>query len=132
MDRKSAQIPEIRRLIDISAAARNCLSDEIGALRQRLDVPARIRGSLKEHPAAWLFGSIGSGLAASFAFRRHPAQAPKPRGGRSKLLGFAWNAARPLVKIWLADQVKSWIAGHAAGSPASQFLTRFTPTSKSR
>ena len=26
---------------------------------------ARLRGSLKEHPAAWLFGSLASGLAAS-------------------------------------------------------------------
>ncbi len=132
MDRKSPTIPEIQRLIDLSADARACLTNDLDALRQRLNVPARIRRSLKDRPATWVVGSIASGIAASFAFRRYPSSPPKPRANSQKLLGFAWTAARPLVKIWLMDQLKTWVAGQVVASPASRFLSRFTPPTTSR
>jgi hypothetical protein len=131
MDRKSPQKPEIQQLIDLSAAARSCLTCEARALRQRLDIPARIRNSVKCHPASWLLGSLASGIAASFAFRRKPRTTLASRRTPSKMLGFVWTAARPLVKIWLADQVKHWLAGQAFTSPAGFLQARFSPTRKS-
>ena len=100
--------PEIERLIRLSEAARSCLEDEAAALRQRLDVPARIRSSLQE-PSHRLAGRL-----AGFRPRRQPAVPPQARAPSRKkrrglpliLLGLTLTAARPLAKVWLTDQVK--------------------------
>lgn len=113
MDRKLPENPEIQRLIRLGAASRACLESEAAALRRRLDVPARLRGSLRTHPTAWLFGSLASGLAASFLFRRKPAEEKKRRGFPGMLLGLTLTAARPIAKVWLADQLKHWLAGQS-------------------
>lgn len=131
MDRKSPDSSDIQRLIALSAAARSCLHGEVSALRRRLDVPARLRGSLQHHPATWMLGSLVSGLAASFVFRRKPSSVKPSRGIPAKMLGVAWTASRPLMKIWLADQVKNWLAGQPLPAPASRLLARLAPTSKS-
>ncbi len=131
MDQKSPEISQIQCLIDRSAAARSCLGREVAVLRQRLDIPARLCGSVKDHPSAWLLGSLTSGFAARFLLRRKPATPSKHRSIPATLVGLSLNAARPLIKIWLADQLKLWLAGPAARSLASRFLTRPSPTSKS-
>lgn len=120
MDRKLPQSQEIERLIRLSAASRSCLSGEVTQLKLRLDVPTRIRGSLKTHPTAWLFGSLASGFAASLLFRRKPAPTgAKPRGLPLTLLGLALTAVRPFAKVWLADQVKSYLIGRPGSFPAN-------------
>ncbi|MEI7908268.1 MAG: hypothetical protein WCK77_01400 [Verrucomicrobiota bacterium] len=102
--------PEIEQLIRLSAASRSCLSLEAAALRRRLDVPTRIVHSLRRHPAAWLGGSLATGLAASLLFRRKPAAAKPPRSLRRSLGRLALTAAGPLVKAWLTVQLKQFIA----------------------
>lgn len=131
MDRKLAENPEIQRLIQLSAAARCCLADEVIALRRRLDLPTRLRGSLKEHPAAWLFGSLASGIAATFLLRRQPPRATKRRSLPVALLGLTLTAARPFAKIWLGDQLKHWLARYASPTPAGRLASRPMPTPKS-
>lgn len=111
MDQEPPTNPEIRELILSSAAARSCLECEAAALRRRLDVPARVRESLKNQPLGWLLGSMAAGLAASFLIRRKPATARKTRGLKSRLLGLVLTTARPLVKIWLTRLLKQWVAG---------------------
>jgi hypothetical protein len=112
MDSEIITHPEILRLIRLSDASRACLSAEAAILRRRLDVPSRIRESLKKHPSAWLLGSLGSGLAASLLLRRKPATTHKNhRGIKSTLLGLAFTAASPLLKAWLLGQVKNRLSG---------------------
>lgn len=130
MDRKLPETAEIQHLIRLSEAARSCLESEATALRRKLDVPSRIRGSLKDHPLAWLFGSLGSGVAASLMFRRRPVQATKRRGITGTLLGLTLTAARPLAKIWLDGQLKQWAAG-APANLSSNRLNSNPPASKS-
>lgn len=116
MDRKLQQTPEIERLIRTSESARASLESEAELLRKRLDVPARIRTSLKSHPTGWLVGSLVSGLAASLLFGRKPqaqAQAVAEKKRRSlplTLLGLSLTAVRPFAKVWLTDQVKHYFA----------------------
>ncbi len=93
----------------MSEAARACLGSEAAVLRQRLDFPSRIRGSLARHPTSWLVGSLASGLAASLVFRRKPAVVRKSRGLAATLLGLGLTAARPLLKVWLANQAGRWL-----------------------
>lgn len=117
MDRESPEQQEIRRLIRLGEAARSRLGDEIVLLRHRLDVPARLKDSLRTHPAGWLLGSLTSGLVASLVFRRRPAAPKKRRGIPATVLGLTLTAARPLAKVWLADQVKRWVANKTAARP---------------
>lgn len=121
MDRKLPKNQEIERLIRLGAAARSCLGNEAVLLKQRLDVPARIHGSLKNHPAAWLFGSLASGFAATLLFRRKPAAVEKKhRGLALTLLGLSLTAVRPFAKVWLTDQVKNYLAGQPVRSRSSK------------
>ena len=109
MDRKPQENPEIQRLIDLGSVARSCLGQEVTALRSRLDIPSRIRSSLEHHPAAWGLGSLASGFLASCLFRRKNPQAKKRRRFPATLLDITWSAARPVVKIWLANHFKRWM-----------------------
>ena len=122
MDRKLPPHQEIERLIRLSADSRACLTREVVAVKQRLDFPARIRGSLKGHPSAWLFGSLASGFVGSLLFRRKPAvTGTKHRGLMMTLLGLALTAARPFAKVWLADQVKLYLIKRPGTLPESRY-----------
>ena len=117
MDRKSAEKSEVERLIRLSAAARSLLTHEAIALREKLDVPSRIRHSLHEKPGLWLTGSIVSGLAASMLFgRKKSARAEKSRGLTRTLLGLTLTTARPLLKIWLGNALKKWMSQRISNS----------------
>jgi|SRR6478752_3066041 len=130
MDRKLSGNPEIERLIRISESARSCLQDEAISLRRRLDVPARVRDSLKSHPMGWVLGSLGSGLVASLLFRRKAAPAASKaattshRGRFATLLGLGLTAAQPLLKAWLTRQLTGYLARRSDHFPASQETDR--------
>ena len=124
MDRKSSEKHEVERLIQLSAAARSRLTHDAIALRDKLDVPARIRHSLHDKPGFWLTGSIVSGLAASMLFRRKKsARSEKSRGVVGNLLGLTLTAARPLLKIWLGDALKKWLSQRISTSLVSNPAT---------
>ena len=101
--------PEIQRLICLSEASRVRLSHQAAVMRQRLDVPARITHSLRSHPAKWLGGSLALGLTTTLLMRRSP-KAPRPRRGwRGTLFALALSAGRPIIKTWLAGQLKQFL-----------------------
>jgi hypothetical protein len=115
MDRKSYQNPEILRIVERSAAARDVLRMEIVKLKHQLDVPGRVRDSLQQKPNSWLLGSAAAGLAAGFLFprfRRTPRPTPA-KSTSSRLLGLAWSATLPFAKVWLTNQLRSWLAQRA-------------------
>jgi hypothetical protein len=129
MDRKLSKTQKIEQLIRLGDAARVCLNAEALALKQRLDVPSRIRDSLKTNPTGWLVGSLASGFVASLFLRRSRpvARETKQRGLLLTLLGLALTAARPLASVWLSGQVKNYLAGHPSlfsgnrsGNPSHQ------------
>lgn len=123
MDRKLPKDQEIQRLIRLGEVARSRLEQEAFLLKQRLDVPARIHSSLKSHPLGWLFGSLTSGLAASWLLRRQPtAIEKKHRTLASTLWGLALTAAQPVAKVWLANQLKAYLAGQIGRSHSPKSL----------
>jgi hypothetical protein len=123
MDRKLQQSHEIERLIQAAQVARSCLEVEAISLKRRLDVPARIRGSLNSHPTGWLVGSAVSGLAASLIFRRRPVVSGKKRKSLPlAILGLTLTAVRPLAKVWLTDQLKGYLT-----RPSADPLSRRAP-----
>ncbi len=121
MDRKLQQTQEIERLIRLGDTARTRLDVAAVSIRQRYDVPARLKDSLKRHPTGWLVGSLFFGLVASMLFnRRPPAREKKSRGLPLTLLGLSLTAVRPIAKVWLTDQVKQYFSAHRADSLAIQ------------
>ena len=123
MDRKLSEKAEIERLIHLSDSARACLENEAARIKQRFDIPARIRHSLSAHPTSWLFGSLASGLAASLLFsRRKPSAKTNRRGLAGMLLGLTLTAARPLAKVWLSDQIGRWLRQHSANPSTARQL----------
>ncbi|MGL4398576.1 MAG: hypothetical protein ACRCXD_01795 [Luteolibacter sp.] len=124
MDRKLQQAKEIERLIALGESARSCLEFEAISLKQRLDVPTRLRDSLRSHPTGWLMGSMASGLAASMLFgRKPPAREKKKSSLPLTLLGLSLTAVRPVAKIWLADIVKQYLSAQG-----TRPLTRLEPS----
>ncbi len=125
MDRKLSKTREIERLTGIGDTARVRLGQEATLLKHRLDVPSRIRGSLKSHPTGWLLGSLAAGLAASLLFRRRP---PPPEIKRRSLpitlLGLALTAIRPLAKVWLTDHVKNYLSGQLTAPSPLRYPTK--------
>jgi len=118
MDRKLRKNPEIEQLIRLSASARSSLGHEMSALKHRIDVPSRIRDSLKNHRAGWLLGSLASGLTASMFFQRKPTNEKKSHLGLPlTLLSITFSAVRPFAKAWLTNQVKHYLARTQAGMP---------------
>lgn len=103
---------EIRKLIRTSEAARAVLGTEIRGLKHKLDVPSRLRDSLKNHPSGWLGGSLVTGMIGSLMFRRKAKRekaAAKKKGLLGVLLTLALAAARPALKVWLAGRLKDFI-----------------------
>ena len=101
--------PEIQRLIRLSEASRVCLSHHAAVLRQRLDVPARIRHSFASHPVKWLGSSLALGLAATLLLRRKAAPPRKRRGWRGALWALGLSTARPILKAWLTGQLQQFL-----------------------
>jgi hypothetical protein len=110
---------EIQRLIRQADSARSCLKAEYFEVRQRFDVRARLRQSLKFHAGGWLAGALASGAATGFLLRggKRRRDAPaKQRGGIfMAAIGLILTALRPFAKVWLTDRVKTHLLGRANG-----------------
>ena len=126
MDRKLSEKAEIERLIRLSENARSCLESEAARIKQRFDIPARIRGSLSAHPTSWMFGSLASGLVGSLLFsrRRKPAAQTSRRSAAGILLGLTLTAARPLAKVWLSNQAGRWLKQATANEQTARPLPK--------
>ena len=129
MDRELSKDQQIEQLIRQGQNSRAFLENEATSLRQKLDVPARLRSSLKSHPTGWLFGSAASGLAASLLFRRKPAtSAQHERAFPLKILGLILTLARPMAKLWLTGQLKSYLANPSRNSVFTRTQEDITPS----
>lgn len=110
----AAKLPisrEIQRLIDTGASARATLGSEIRTFKHKVDVPSRLKDSLKSHPTGWLGGSVVAGMAGSLLFRRKAKrEKPRKKGIIAFLLTLAFAAFRPFLKVWLAGQVKNYLS----------------------
>lgn len=130
MDRKLPKKQEIEQLIRLSDNARSRLEQDVRSLKHRLDVPARLRDSLKSHPSGWLLGSLASGFVASMLMRRKSAPSVVSKKNRSlplTLMGLALTAVRPLAKVWLTGHVKNYLTGPPPAPSSTRPISRPTP-----
>ena len=105
------------------AYARRRLTASLGALRRDLDFPARVKGAVLKHPAAWIGGATLFGiLLAKLPARRKKAVVTdngKPAklarvGMTGLLLGalkIAFDLSRPALAKWAGRRVSDYMDG---------------------
>lgn len=108
MDRKPTEEARIQELIRLSNGSRLTLSREILVLKSKLDLPLRIKSSLRGSPTTWLAGSAIAGLATSLLWRKRKPAKSKYGSKSNKLLYLTLTAARPIIKVWLVKRLKHW------------------------
>lgn len=121
-----ARLETLSRQLD---AARSDLGDAAVSLRRRLDLPSRVRDSLRRHPAGWFGASVVVGLAASLALtrlRRKPArlELASSHRGRGRIAGAAvavFTLLRPVVQKWMLHELRQrWQAPTTSQPSPSQ------------
>lgn len=105
---------ELAELIRRSEAARIQIGHAHLQLKKKLDIPLRIRDSLKSSPWKWLGGSLGVGFLGSFMFRsKRPEIRYEPekkhRGWFIGLLMMLFALAKPTLKIYATKLVKDYL-----------------------
>jgi hypothetical protein len=122
MAQKSASSEGIEALIRRSEAARRRLACDYATFRHRIDLPARVKDSLRNHPLGWVGGSLTAGLLASTLLRTKPKEeSPRPAKRRRGLAGFALTAAtavaKPMIRAWLTRRLQGQLADRFSNRP---------------
>jgi hypothetical protein len=128
-DRKAELIARLAR-------ARQQLDSSGRNVRRAMDVPARIRSSLRSHPAIWLGGGLLAGVVISQLLRRPRTRTTSagkeksrkgalPKAGAAGLLvaggKIAFDILRPLLVKWLVRR---------AAPLAENLMARYTSHSE--
>lgn len=124
---------KISELIAQSEAARLQLGKSHAEFKCKLDLPTRLRESVKAEPTKWIGGSAAVGLVGSFLLRRK--KKPKQLARRAKkvkkqkslplaALGMVFTAMKPAAKIYatklLKDYFKNQISSGTALRPRNE------------
>ncbi len=100
---------QIESLVLRADAARNALGDKLLTLRQKADVPSRIKEKIRSHPIL-VFGStaLGGLILARLFFRKSSRPAPPTprRSIKNMLFQVLCDSAKPAIQAWLIEQVK--------------------------
>lgn len=94
---------ETEALIQRLEASRSDLGEQVVDLRQRLDVPTRIKSSVKGKPWLWFGGAMGAGLVLGRILRR--PKKTKIIRKKNPLIGFALTTGFALLKTALKQVV---------------------------
>jgi len=114
---------EVEALIRRLEASREGLGEHLTDLRQKLDVPARIKGSVQGKPWLWFGGSLGLGYVASRALRR-----PKKAKKKNKWLGFllttGFTIFKPTLTRVITSELQRRFMDHAESKQAGLPLSK--------
>lgn len=113
---------EIAELIRRSEAARAQIGQAHLQLRKKLELPLRIRDSLKSSPLKWLGGSLGVGFIGSLLFRsrrREPKYEPetKHRGWFVGLLMILFGLVKPTLKVYATKLLTDYLQNQLGARP---------------
>jgi hypothetical protein len=104
------QNPTIEALIQRSELSREELTGHIQILKHRINLPARLKESVRSRPGVWFGSSVAIGLLATMIFRRKSVPLPVKTKSRKGLLGIAFTAAitlaKPAIKTLLLAEIR--------------------------
>ncbi len=121
--------PDKTALLARIAGTRATLGEDLGSLGAALDVPGRLRSSIRLHPVVWIAGAVALGFAASALFRGEGKGNGITRWRPMILgaLGFLGNrlvtVSLPALQTMLEGEVSRWIERRRAvptEKPASE------------
>lgn len=118
MAKSTQKTIEIAELIRQSEASRAVLAKAHANYKHKLDVPSRLRESLKKEPMKWVGGSLVIGFVASLFFksrRKQPEKvavknAKKDRNFFLGLLTLGLALAKPAAKVYATKLVKDYLS----------------------
>lgn len=120
----------------VSELSRRRLSADYSEFKRRIDLPLRVRNSLRNHPREWFGGTALLGLVASLLFRKKKrvvewhVEGPAETKRRAGILGFLGGLVTLASPVLMALG-KSWLKGQVRHIVATQtlppFLTRAYP-----
>jgi len=119
---------ELEKLIRRSEAARVQIGQAQQQLRQKLDIPLRIKDSLMGSPMKWLGGSMVAGFVGSFLLRpRKSTFMGSVIGGRRRgwflgLLMMLFSLAKPTLKIYAAKLLKDYLKNQLSRRAAGRYV----------
>lgn len=122
---------ELAALIRRGDAARFQLGQAHQRFKQKLDIPLRIRDSIKSSPMKWLAGSLAGGLMGSLLFRSGKSakdRGKKNRGWIVSLLLMSFNLAKPALKIYGAKLLQDYLQHQFARRNASRDVAPRSPS----
>ena len=116
MAKQTQKAIELQDLVRKSEAARLEIGRARQALKRKLDVPSRIKESLKAQPTKWIGGSILVGFVASVLFRprekkvrRERKSLKKRKSSLPRLLRLFITLSQPAVKIYATKLLKDYL-----------------------
>ena len=131
MARKSQKAIDLAELVRKSEAARLKLGEAHRDLRQKLDVPARVKDSIKSQPQKWLGASLVAGFAGSFLIKMKKGKAKRKvsAGGKLKSLfptpiSVVLKLLKPAVKIYLAKVIRDYVENQISGGDGIRRVPR--------
>jgi hypothetical protein len=118
---------ELAELIRCSDAARFQIGQAHAQLRRKLDVPLRMRDSLRASPLKWLGGSLGVGFVASLLFKsrgRESKHEPvkRHRGWFVGLLLMLFSLAKPALKVYATKLLKDYLQNQLRGRSSNLYM----------
>lgn len=128
MARPHPEPAEIAALTARIAASRVHLENHLGALREKLDLPKRLKEKVQStffaNPLAWFGGSLGAGFFASRLLRR-PKKAAKKTGWFAVVASTVFALLKPTIQSLVVKELQRRFVTPPVGSPPAR-ETRFT------
>lgn len=132
MARSNKETVELGELIRRSEASRLQLSQSHAVLKRKLDIPSKIKKSIKLNPLPWVGGSIATGFFGSLSLGKKKKKFKESKTTRKISKGFVIGslsliikALKPFAKIYVTSLLKDYlrnqlIRGAAARGDASR------------
>ena len=128
MARPHSKPAEIAALISRIEASRVHLGGHVVGLREKLDLPKRLkdkaRATFSANPLAWFGGSLGAGFFASRLFRR-PKKTVKKTGWFAVIASTVFALLKPTIQNLVVRELQRRFVMPQAGAPTMR-ETRFT------
>lgn len=106
------QTVEVEALIRRLQRSREDLGHHYVELQHKLDLPSRIKHSVRRNPLVWFGGSAGLGLLSTRLFRR-PKKAVKKSGKLGFLIATTFTILKPTLTRVITSELQRRFIGHA-------------------
>ncbi|GAA5496151.1 hypothetical protein Rhal01_02333 [Rubritalea halochordaticola] len=110
--RKLALVQQMEEHRNSITGAKLLLNDQItsrkSALKEKLNVPKKIKQSIQEKSTKWLIGALASGTVMAFLGRRRSKRKQENKKKKSIFLTLLIALSRPFIKKYLVNTLRQY------------------------